>query len=82
MLTLDTILKDTLWVGKFEYGGRIASTYAELEPMQDQFRDFDVSCQQPPYLEKFYEEYFAYCDAHGWMTIPNYYNNVYVKEVA
>lgn len=32
MLTLDTILKDTMWVGKFEDGGRIAGTYEELEP--------------------------------------------------
>ena len=30
MLTLDTILKDTMWVGKFYDGGRIAGTYAEL----------------------------------------------------
>lgn len=82
MLTLDTIFKDTMWVGKFEYGGRIAGTYAELEPMQDKFRDFDVSCQQAAHLEKFYEEYFAYCDKHGFTIIPDYYNNVYVKEVA
>ena len=35
MLTLDTILKDTMWVGKFEDGGRIADTYEKLEPMID-----------------------------------------------
>ena len=82
MLTLDTILRDTMWVGKFEYGGRIAGTYAELEPMMDEFRDYDVSCNQPSHLEKFYEYYFAYNDKNGWITIPDYYNNVYVKEVA
>lgn len=84
MLTIDTILKDTMWVGKFTYGGRIAGTYAELEPMTDEFRDFDVSCAQPPHLEKFYEDYYAYCCKHRgtFITVQDYYNNVYVKEVA
>lgn len=78
MLTLDTILKDTMWVGKFEYGGRIAGTYAELKPMRDEFRDFDLSGKQPPHLEEFYEDYFAYSRKNGWITIPDYYNNVYI----
>lgn len=78
MLTLDTILKDTMWVGKFEYGGRIAGTYAELKPMRDEFRDFDISCSQPPHLEEFYEDYFAYSCKNGWCTIQDYYNNVYI----
>lgn len=82
MLTLDIILKDTMWVGKFEFGGRITGTYADLEPMMDEFRDFDVSCSQPSHLKKFYEDYFAYNDTSGWITIPDYYNNVYVREVA
>lgn len=51
MLTLDTILRDTMWVGKFYDGGRIAGTYEKLKPMRDQFRDFDISCGQPPHLE-------------------------------
>lgn len=82
MLTLDTILRDTMWVGKFYDGGRIAGTYEKLEPMMDEFRDYDVSCNQPSHLEKFYEDYFAYNDKNGWITIPDYYNNIYVKEVA
>lgn len=32
--------------------------------------------------KKFYEDYFAYNEKNGWITIPDYYNNVYVKEVA
>jgi hypothetical protein len=32
--------------------------------------------------KKFYEVYFAYNEKNGWITIPDYYNNVYVKEVA
>ena len=32
--------------------------------------------------KKFYEDYFAYNEKSGWITIPDYYNNVYVKEVA
>ncbi len=82
MLTLDTILRDTMWVGKFEYGGRIAGTYEKLEPMIDEFRDFDVSFNQPSHLKKFYEDYFDYTDKNDWVTIQDYYNNVYVKEVA
>lgn len=78
MLTLDTILKDTMWVGKFEYGGRIAGTYAELKPMRDEFRDFDLSGKQPSHLEEFYEDYFDYSRKNGCITIPDYYNNVYI----
>lgn len=88
MITLDTILKDTMWVGKFYDGDRIAGTYAELEPIMDEFRDFnircdfDISCGQPPHLEKFYEDFYAYSCKNGWCTVQDYYNNVYVKEVA
>lgn len=82
MLTLDAIQKDTMWVGKFESGGRTIGTYAELEPMMDEFRDFDVSSNQPSHLKKFYDSYFAYSRKNGWITIPDYYNNVYAKEVA
>lgn len=31
---------------------------------------------------KSYERSFAYNEKNGWITIPDYYNNVYVKEVA
>lgn len=63
-------------------GGRIAGTYEKLEPMMDQFRDFDISCGQPPHLEKFYEDFYDYSCKNGWCTVQEYYNNVYIKEVA
>ena len=78
MLNLDIILKDTMWVGKFEYGGRISGTYEELESMMGEFRDFDLSGKQPSHLEEFYEDYFSYSRKNGWITIQDYYNNVYI----
>lgn len=42
MLTLETILKDTMWVGKFEYGGRIAGTYEELKHLRDELYEQDL----------------------------------------
>ncbi len=77
MLTLDTILKETLWVGKFYEGGRISGTYDELKPMSDEFRDFDIAGNQPDHLQEFYEGYF---NQHEYYLIQDYYNNVYVKE--
>lgn len=79
MLTLDTILKDTLWVGKFYDGGRISGTHDELYPMNEYFRDFDIACteNQPEHLKEFYRSYF---NQREYYIIQDYYNNVYVKE--
>lgn len=78
MLSLDTILKDTQWVGKFYTGGRISGTYDELDPMQYEFRDFDIACteNQPEHLREFYEGYFSQMRYYG---ISEYYESVYIQ---
>ena len=80
MLTLNTIMKDTLWVGKFYVGGRMVGTYDEVSKYDDEFRDLDIACteNQPEYLRDFYEGYFS---QHEYYLISDYYDNVYAKEV-
>ena len=79
MLSLDTIMKDTIWVGKFYNGGRVSGRYADLENMIDDFRDFDIACieNQPAHLREFYEGYFS---QNKYYFINQYYHNVYIKE--
>lgn len=78
MLSLETINRDTLWVGKLYDGGRIVGTYDELRSMMDDFRDFDILCLegQPEHLREFYEGYLS---QHEYYLIADYYNNVYIK---
>ena len=76
MLSLETIMKDSLWVGKFYEGGRITGTYDELKSMKDEFRDFDLLYHQPEHLQEFYKGYF---NQKVYYTIPDYYNLVYAN---
>ena len=78
MLSLETILKDTIWVVKMQ-GWRMSGTYDEMKPYaeDEDCRDFDISAFQPEHLSNFYDKYFEYENEHGWITIPEFYNNVY-----
>lgn len=75
MLSLETIMKDTVWVAKMTYG-RHVGTYEEVEAfsIDEECRDFDICGKQPEHLEAFYEGYFEYCRKNGWTTIPEYYH--------
>ena len=75
MLTLEQILKDTIWVVKMQ-GYRMSGTYEEMKHYADseECRDFDICCEQPEHLMDFYEKYFAY---DGFITIQDFYNQFY-----
>ena len=82
-LTLEVIHNDTLWVAKMQ-GYRTVGTYDEIHHLaeQEDCRDFDTVCTdgQPDHLKPFYEAYYDYCQNKGWILIPDYYNQVWVKE--
>ena len=80
MLSLETIMNDTIWVAKMTYGSRHVGTYDEIKSYaeSDECRDFDICCNQPDHLKKFYEDYFEYGRKNGFMTVQKYYNTVYV----
>lgn len=80
MLTLETILKDSVWVAKVG-GCRYVGTYDEVERWYDDedWRDTDLCCEQPEHLREFYDAYFKYSEKHGFTIIQDFYNNVYAK---
>ena len=82
-LTLDEIMAKTLWVAKM-YGYRCCGTYDEVANLghSEECRDFDISANQPEELNDFYNGYFEYERTSGFITIPDYYNNIYAKGVA
>lgn len=81
MLTLDTILKDTVWVAKM-VGYRDKGTMDEIGFLRDRedCRDFDLCAEQPEHLKEFYDKYFEYEREHGFTIIQDFYNDVYSKE--
>lgn len=80
MLALDTIMKDSLWVVKMQ-GWRKVGTHDELFELADseECRDFDLSADQPEHLKDFYEKFWKYSDEHGFITVPDFYEDVYAK---
>lgn len=78
MLTLDTILKDSIWVAKMQ-GWRTSGTYEEIGHLfkDEDCRDFDLSCQQPEHLNEFYEAYWKY---DGFITVQDFYNQYYAPK--
>ena len=80
MLTLETILNESLWVAKVG-GCRFVGTYSEVEHWYDDedWRDTDLAAEQPEHLKEFYDAYFKYDREHGFITVQDYYNNVYAK---
>ena len=80
LVSLETILKDTLWVAKMTYG-RHVGTYEEVEhyfPMKE-CRDFDLCAVQPEHLKDFYDGFFKYTEENGFTTVQEYYE-VYKEE--
>ena len=77
MLSLETILKDSIWIAKMQ-GYRLSGTHDEIGHYADleECRDFDLCCEQPEHLKDFYDKYFAY---DGFITIQDFYNQYYNK---
>ena len=73
-LSLETILKDTIWIAKMAYG-RFSGTYDELKQYRnsEDCRDFDLCRQQPKHLEVFYGDYFKHIDEHGSISLFHFY---------
>ena len=73
-LTLETIMRDTIWVAKMTYG-RFTGTYDELEYYRnsEECRDFDISCKQPKHLQDFFSDYTEYECEHGFTYIQDFY---------
>lgn len=80
MLTLDTILKDSMWVAKVG-GCRFVGTYAEIEHWYDDedWKDTDLCAEQPEHLKPFYDAYFKYDRENGFITVQDFYNKVYAQ---
>ena len=80
MLKLETILKDTLWVAKM-YGWRQVGTYEQIRHLSESedCRECDLCAQQPEHLQEFYDAYWKYDREHGFITVPDYYNQHYAK---
>ena len=80
-LSLETIMKDTIWVAKMTYG-RHSGTYEEMKHFSrsDECRDFDICAYQPEHLKEFYEAYFNHEKEHGFTTIQEFYK-IYTERV-
>ena len=80
MLSLETIMKDSMWVAKM-VGWREVGTYEEIGHLaeSEDCRDFDLCAKQPDHLKSFFDAYFGYEKAHGWITIPKFYEEHYAK---
>ena len=81
MLSLEQIMKETIFVAKMTYGYRAVGTYDEIREYieSDECRDSDICASQPENLKDFYDKYFAH---HGFITIQDFYNQYYnVAEV-
>lgn len=76
MLTLDTIMKDTVFVAKMQ-GWREVGTFSEIGHLSSDpdCRDFDLCAVQPDHLKGFYDAYFSYELGHGFITVQDFYNN-------
>lgn len=86
-LSLEKIMNDSLWVVRHSTGYRFCGVYdtcqVHMENCEDSdydyVKDFDLVCyeQQPEELQQFHKEYFEYGCEHGFITIQDYYDNVY-----
>lgn len=78
MLTLETILKDTLFVAKMD-GWREVGTFEETRHLSERSdcRDYDLCAKQPDHLREFYDAYFAYEQAHCFITVQDFYRDVW-----
>ena len=81
MLTLNQVMEESIWVAKMR-GWRTSGTYAEVGKYADdeECRDFDLAAQQPEHLQEFFDRLWAWSEEHGFITIPDYYKDVYLVE--
>lgn len=81
ILTLEQIMNESKWVAKMQ-GWRKVGTYEEVKPYADsnECRDFDLCAGQPKHLADFFDRYFKYEQENGWITIPDFYNDVYLVQ--
>lgn len=88
MLTLETIMKDTLWVARHSTGYRFVGNWDAVkshvesceEEEYDYIKDMDILCAegQPEHLREFFEAFLSQDDHY---LIKDYYDEVYSKEV-
>lgn len=78
MLTLETIMKDAMWVAKMQ-DYRVTGTYEEIKHLgqSSECRDFDLLAKQPTHLVDFFDKYFAH---EGFITIQDFYHQYYNPE--
>lgn len=83
MLTLDQIMRESIWVAKMNWG-RTSGTYEDMKVYaeSDECRDFDLVCEegQPEHLRDFFHRFFEYSTKNGWITIPDFYKDIYLVE--
>lgn len=81
MLTLDQIMNESVWVAKMQ-GWRQVGTYAEVGHLasDEECRDFDLCANQPEHLQAFFESFWDWSGKHGFITVPEYYKDVYLVE--
>lgn len=82
IISLDVILKESRWVAKMQ-GYRQVGTYDELKSYaeSEECRDFDLCVEQPDKLKPFFDRYFAYERENGFITIPEYYKDIYLVDM-
>lgn len=81
LISLETIEKDALWIAKMQ-GYRECGTYAEISHLakSEDCRDFDLAAKQPEHLKPFFDAYWAWNEEHGWITIPEFYKDIYLVD--
>lgn len=81
MLTLDQVMNESIWIAKMNWG-RMSGTYEEMKVYaeSEDCRDFDLCAQQPEHLQEFFDGLWAWSEANGWITIPEYYKDIYLVE--
>ena len=75
MLTLDEIMKDSLWVVKLKLG-RVSCSYEDIEKWaaDEDCIGVELCAVQPAHLRDFFDKYFM-CDEY--ISIKEYYNKYY-----
>lgn len=81
MLTLDQIMNESIWIAKMNWG-RMSGTYEEMKHYaeDEECRDFDLCASQPEHLQEFFDRMYEWSRKNGWITIPDYYKDVYLVE--
>ena len=81
MLTLKQIMDEAIWVVKMQ-GWRTSGTYAEIEryAKDEECRDCDLAAQQPEHLQEFFDRFWKWSSEHGFITVQDYYKDVYLVE--